>query len=64
MISVSKTRIHTIGDVVTYKNKPYVIVHEDFDCGGNFHILGIVRINKCYPIFLKVKYIEEGWLNN
>jgi hypothetical protein len=48
-----------IGKLVTYKNKDYVVVSEDFDCGGNLHVLGMVKVDKWHRRFLRVIYIEE-----
>jgi hypothetical protein len=52
-------KIHTIGNIVKYKNNPYIVINEDFDCGCNIHVLGMVRLETYRPIVLKVKYARE-----
>lgn len=47
------------GKLVIYNNNDYVVVSEDFECGGNFHILGLVEIKKYHWGFAKVIYVEE-----
>ena len=50
--------MHSVGDIVKYRGKPYVVINEDFECGG-IHVLGIVRLEKYKPIILMVKYVGE-----
>jgi hypothetical protein len=49
----------TVGKLVTYKNKDYVVVSEDYDCGVIFHILGLVKANKYHARYLRAIYVEE-----
>jgi signal peptidase I len=51
------------GDTVLYKNKRYIIIHDDFDCGGNFHLLDMVRIPYRHTSFARVIQVEEAMVN-
>jgi hypothetical protein len=51
--------VHEVGDKVWYKNKSYIVINEDFDCGGNLHVLGLVRLYTNHPTLLRVRYADD-----